>query len=144
MEDIQSFIQELQDNTLSNIDIRKQREENKRKEQYKKLEECISTLEQNIKQNCKELMKQSSDEGHYYATLLQFTNQDTLDDYKTVFLVKGPLNGTRASGGLAYFERRGIVPLLQRIAEHLSPLPVFIKYDRHRKTHSIIVSWKYT
>ena len=148
MENIDLFISELRHNTEDNIDSRKSREENERQKHDKNLNEHIERLVEDIMKNGQEKMFEASKQGHYYATLYEFTNNDVYDPfdeggYKTVFLMKGPIRA-RGYDGLAYFEHKGIEPLLQRVSKRVSPMGVFIKYDRIKRAYMLIVSWKNT
>lgn len=143
MNDMNSFITELRKNTESNIDTRKAREDADRQLSDKMLEECIANLTEDIMKTCEERMLTASKEGHYYATLYEFTNQCVYQDYKTVFLVKGPIR-SRGFDGLAFFEHKGIEPLLQRLSKRLSPMGVFVKYDRNKRAYLLIATWKNT
>lgn len=143
MNNIDSFVNQLRNNTENNIDLRKAREETERRQHDKKMDECIQRLTDEIMLGCETCMLKASQEGHYYATLYEFTNNDMYDDYKTVFLMKGPIR-SRGYDGLAFFEHKGIEPLLQRLSKRLSPMGVFIKYDRNKRAYLLIASWKNT
>lgn len=148
MENIDSFISELRTNTEDNIDLRKSREETERLRNDNRLNECIEKLTNDIMIDSEKKMMDASKQGHYYATLYEFTNNDVYDPfndggYKTVFLMKGPIRA-RGYDGLAFFEHRGIEPLLKRISKRVSPMGVFIKYDRNKRAYLLIVSWKNT
>lgn len=148
MENIDSFISELRKNTENNIDTRKSREETERQHNYNMLNECIEKLTNDILLESENKMLDASKQGHYYATLYEFTNNDVYDPfddggYKTVFLMKGPIRA-RGYDGLAYFEHRGIEPILKRISNKVSPMGVFIKYDRNKHAYILLVSWKNT
>lgn len=143
MNDINSFIIELRNNTEFNLDTRKAREDAERQCNDKKLEECIAKLTDDIMEHCEERMLTASNDGHYYATLYEFTNQCVYQDYKTVFLVKGPVR-SRGFDGLAFFEQKGIEPLIQRLSKRLSPMGLFVKYDRNKRVYLILVTWKHT
>jgi type IV secretory pathway VirB4 component len=143
MNDIYSFVNELRNNTESNMDNRKAREEHERQLNDKKLDDCIAKLTDSIMEQCEERMVAASKDGHYYATLYEFTNQCMYEDYKTVFLVKGPIR-SRGYDGLAFFEHRGIEPLLQRLSKRLTPMGVFVKYDRNKRAYLLIATWKNT
>lgn len=143
MNDLYSFIAELRNNTESNMDTRKAREYSERQLSDKKIEDCIAKLTEEIMERCEERMLAASKEGHYYATLYEFTNQCVYQDYKTVFLIKGPVR-SRGFDGLAFFEQKGIEPLLQRLSKRLSPMGVFVKYDRNKRAYLLIATWKNT
>lgn len=148
MENIESFIDALRNNTEDNMDSRKSREEDERKKHDKKLNDYIEKLTDDIMTDSADKMIDASKNGHYYATLYEFTNNDVYDPfdeggYKTVFLMKGPIRA-RGYDGLAYFEHKGIEPLLQRVSKRVSPMGVFIKYDRNKRAYMLIVSWKNT
>jgi hypothetical protein len=143
MNNIDSFINQLRINTENNIDVRKAREDTERQLHDKNMDDCIQRLADEIMSGCEQRMLEASNEGHYYATLYEFTNNDTYDDYKTVFLMKGPIR-SRGYDGLAFFEHKGIEPLIQRLSTRLSPMGVFIKYDRNKRAYLLIVSWKNT
>lgn len=128
---------ELRNNTLSNLDHRRAKQEEERRRQDERLTAVLDRLETVIMSSGYDKMRQASLEGHFYATLYSFTNQDVFEDFKTVFLVKGPYKN-----GLEYFESRGIVPLMARIHNVLKPIDVYLKYDRHTRTHHLMVSWK--
>jgi len=133
-----TFIRELYETSETNFKLRKVfRQERELNDTL--LGECISKLTDEIINGCKERMRAASLEGKYQATLYEFTNQDMYEDYKTIFLMKGPIPGC-----LAYFEHKGIPPILQSVCTYLSPLPVFIKYDHHHRSYLVIVSWKNT
>lgn len=150
MENMDSFIHALRTNTENNIEMRKSREETKRVTNDKKLDAAIEKLTNDILETCQEHMLAASNEGHYYATLYEFTNQDVYDPfedggYKTIFLMKGSnYPGRGGYDGLAYFEHRGINPLMKRLSTKLSPMGLFIKYDRTKRAYLLIVSWKNT
>jgi hypothetical protein len=133
--------QELRTNTFSNIDNRRAKQEDERRRHDEHLSDVLNRLEGTIMYNCYEKMRQASMEGHFYATLYSFTNQDMFDDFKTVFLMKGPYR-SQFSHGLIYFEQKNIVPILTRLKNVLDPIDVYIKYDRMTKTHHVMASWK--
>jgi hypothetical protein len=148
MDNIDSFISELRTNTEDNIKTRKSREETERVCNDKRLNACIAKLTEDILVDAEKKMLDASKQGHYYATLYEFTNNDVYDPfndggYKTCFLMKGP-NRARGYDGLTSFEHRGIDPLLKRLSKQFTPMGIFIKYDRHKSVYLLIVSWKNT
>lgn len=138
---ITSLYTELRTNTMSNIETRKAKQEADKQQHDLRLSEVIDKLTETITETCVEKMMTASQEGHFYATLFSFTNQDMFEDFKTVFLIKGPFR-SKYTYGLAYFEQRNITPILTRLREKYSPVEIYMKYDRVSRTHHIMATWK--
>lgn len=135
------LFEELRSNTQLNIDNRRTRQELEKRQHDEKLAYALDRLTTEIETDCVEKMKAASNEGHYYATLCSFTNQDIFDDYKTVFLLKGPFRG-KSVYGLMYYEQKGMIPIMKRLDMKYRPIEFFTKYDRNTKTHHLLASWK--
>jgi hypothetical protein len=129
------FYNELYANTLSNIDTRRAKQEEERRYQYQDLESVISRFEDTIMYNCRDKMFDASQNGHFYATLYSFTNMDMFDNYKIVFLLKGPYRST-------FFDELGVVPLLTRLRTTFDPIDIYLSYNRMTRTHHLMASWK--
>lgn len=139
----QELIQQLREKTEVNMQIRKTKENDSKHLKLEKMKAALDKITENIMANCVELMHKSSEDGYYYATLFKYTNTDMTDDFKTVFLVKGPMmNNKKTKSGVEFFEDLGIEPIIVRLNNNLSPMYCFHKYDRFAKEHSIICSWK--
>lgn len=135
------LFEELRANTLMNMENRHNRQELEKRQHDERLACALDRLTTEIETDCVEKMKQASHEGHYYATLYSFTNHDIFDEYKTVFLLKGPFRG-KSVYGLLYYEQKGMVPIMKRLDMKYRPIEFFTKYDRNTKTHHLLASWK--
>jgi hypothetical protein len=135
---MEEFIKELQQNSNSNFQIKK--------DEYKNnISLTMDKLTESILETCKETMLDASKNGNYNAVIYQFSNEDSFDDHKVSFLVKGPKMNRRGEGqGLEFFENKGIKPIMQRIQEHLNPINCILKFDPRKKTHFVIARWKQT
>lgn len=136
-----SLYTELRTNTMSNMETRRAKQEKDKQEHDNRLSSVLDKLYEEITSSCVEKMKAASHEGHFYATLFSFTNQDVFEEFKTVFLIKGPFR-SKYTYGLAYFEQRNIVPILNRLREDYGPIEIYMKYDRINRTHHIMATWK--
>ena len=139
--DNNALFEELRTNTQSNIMNRRIRQELEKQQHDERLAYALDCLTTDIESECVEKMKAASNEGHYYATLYSFTNNDIFDNYKTVFLLKGPFRGKNVYG-LLFYEQKGLVPIITRLNTKYAPIEFFMKYDRNTKTHHILASWK--
>lgn len=136
-----SLYDELRSNTMSNMDSRRAKQEQEKQQHDAHLSEVVDKLYQQIADTCVERMITASHEGHFYATLFSFTNQDMFEDFKTVFLIRGPFR-SKYTYGLAYFEQRNIVPVISRLREKYAPVEIYMKYDRSNRTHHLMATWK--
>ena len=132
---------ELRTNTMSNMETRRAKQEHDKLEHDRRLSTTLDKLYGEITESCVDKMKAASHDGHFYATLYSFTNQDIFDEFKTVFLIKGPFR-SKYTYGLAYFEQRNIVPILTRLREEYGPIEIYMKYDRNNRVHHIMATWK--
>lgn len=143
MTDNQELISKLREKTELNMQIRKNKETETKTAKNERMKAAMDKITEDILSTCVETMHKSSEEGYYYATLFKYNNSDMLNDFKIVFLVKGPINyNKKAKNGVDFFEEQGIEPIINRLNSHLSPMYCFHKYDRVQKEHSIICSWK--
>lgn len=136
-----SLYTELRTNTMSNIESRKAKQEADKQKYDLRLSEALDKLNDVIIDTCVDKMRTASQEGHFYATLYSFTNHDIFEEFKTVFLIKGPFR-SKYTYGIAYFEQRNITPILTRLREKYSPVDIYMKYDRLQHTHHIMATWK--
>lgn len=136
-----SLFDELRMNTQANVEMRRNRQEIEKRQLDEKMSTTLDRLTEEIENGCVGKMIAASNDGHYYATLLSFTNQDMFDDYKTVFLIKGPFRGKNVYG-LLYYEQKGMISVMKRLNDKYSPIEFFTKYDRSTKTHHVLASWK--
>lgn len=132
---------ELRFNTLSNMDNRIVKQEDGRQRQYENLASVMSRFEAMIMSNSREKMLEASKYGHFYATLYGFNNTDLFEEFRIVFLLKGPYRSQHACG-ISYFEQKGLIPLITRLQNTFNPIDIYMKYDRQTKTHHIMASWK--
>jgi len=132
------FYNELRANTFSNIDNRRMKQEDERQRHSEYLNSVLSNFEEMLMLSLREKMLEASRDGHFYATIYTFTNIDTFEDLKTVFLLKGPYR----SGNL-FFEQQGIVPLITRLRLNFDPIDIYMNYDRGTKMHRLMASWKF-
>lgn len=135
------LFEELRTLTQLNIENRRTRQEFEKKQNDEKLAYALDRLSIEIEIDCVDKMREASNAGHYYATLYSFTNQDYFDDYRTVFLIKGPFRG-KSTYGLLYYEQKGMIPIMRRLEMKYGPIGFFTKYDRNTKTHHLLASWK--
>lgn len=142
-ETIEEYITKLRENTALNM-IKKRVKKMKEDEQRKlQMNDSLNAIEQFILRECKDKMMNASDHGHFYTDILEFTNFDMFDDnYKYVFLIKGPTkqrNNTHS--GLNYFRNLDIVPILERLNTLMEPIQLSIRYDRISRSHTIVANW---
>lgn len=139
----QELMNKLRENTEVNMKIRKNKETVDKTVKVERMKVVMDKITEDITSNCVDTMLKASDEGYYYATIYKYTNNDTVGGFKTVFLIKGPLNsGNNVKNGVDYFEELGIEPIINRINSFVAPMYCFHKYDRVTKEHYMIVSWK--
>lgn len=138
-----SLYKQLRTNTMSNIETRKAKQDADKQEYDIRLSRTLDKLTETITETCVEKMMTASQEGHFYATLYSFTNQDLFNEFKTVFLIKGPFRSKYTHClGLVYFEQRHMTPILTRLYEEYAPVEIYMKYDRLSRTHHIMATWK--
>ena len=143
MENAKDFVSYLRQVSDSNMKIRKEAEHDERMQRNMRMADAMDAITDVIKANCKERMENASRDGYYYATLFTYNNMETVNGFKTVFLMKGPMyTGNGRCYGSDYFKSTGIVPVIDRISEYIDPMYCFHKYDRVTKEHSIVCSWK--
>ena len=139
----QELVTKLRENTEVNMKIRKNKETVDKSVKVERMKVAMDKITEDIISNCVDTMLKASDEGYYYATIYKYNNNDMVDGFKTVFLIKGPLNsGKNVKNGVDYFEELGIEPIINRINSFVAPMYCFHKYDRVTKEHYMIVSWK--
>lgn len=143
VQNYEELTQHLREKTEVNIQVRKTRENDNKNVKIEKMKAAMNKITEQIMSECVERMHKCSEDGYYYATLFTYNNTDMTDDFKTVFLVKGPMfNNKKTKNGTAFFEDQGIEPIIVRLNNNLTPMYCFHKYDRFSKEHSIICSWK--
>lgn len=146
MENVQSFIEELCENTANTI-LTKHRLNHATLIPNDNMIHCINNMVSDILMNCKDCMVRESMQGRYEAVLWEGTCQDVYMYFNALFLIKGPrhnkVSNTR-DAGLAYFDRRGIIPVIRQIREYLAPLPVLMRYNHKTRHHQLVVYWNYT
>ena len=146
MENVQSFIEELCDNTANTI-LTNHRLNNTTLIPNTNMINCINNMVSDTIMTCKDCMVRASMQGKYEAVLWEGTCRDVYMDYNALFLIKGPRHNNVANprdAGLAYFDRRGIIPMILQIREYLAPLPVLMTYNHNTRRHQLVVYWNYT
>lgn len=139
----QDVITKLRENTEVNMKIRKNKETQDKSVKVERMKIAMDKITEEIVSTCLDTMYKASDDGYYYATVYKYNNNDMVDGFKTVFLIKGPLNsGKNSKNGVDYFEEMGIEPVINRINSFVGNCYCFHKYDRVTKDHYMIVSWK--
>ena len=137
------IITKLRENTAVNMTIRKNKETQDKTDKVGRMKIAMDKITEEILSTCVDTMFKASDEGYYYATVYKYNNNDLVDGFKTVFLVKGPLiSGKNAKNGVDYFDDIGVEPIINRINAFVGNCYCFHKYDRIMKEHYMIVSWK--
>lgn len=147
MDNMENFVKNLQTVSLANQQKRKDFENEERRKKDDNLREHLNKLESEIKATMADKMNKASEEGLFEACLLTFDSKTQFDDYKTIFLVKGPLMRTMRDAypqvphvNTGFFQQRDIVPLMDRLKDYTG-LYVFLKYHRDTKSYSLNITW---
>jgi hypothetical protein len=140
-ETTEEYIQKLRENTATNMMKKRERQEKVHEMRLQKLVTSMNALEGYVTTICKTKMMDASDYGHIFTRVMEFTNFDMFDeDYKFVFLMKGPIRN-RNSSGVTYFKEHNIIPLLDRLNESMQPIKFTLRFDKAKQSHTLYANW---
>lgn len=148
MNDMNIFIQTLRTESLGNKEKRREREFENRKVKDEQIREAMDNLESYITNDMETKMKGAASLGHFQAVLYSFDTSTVQNEYKTIFLIRGPVirnrntKQTTNNNNELFFVNKGIQPMLTRLKERLAPMHVYIRYNKLEKRHELIASWK--
>ena len=148
MNDMNVFIQTLRTESTANNAKRRERDFENRKLKDEQITSSMNELEQMISENMEQKMKESASLGHFQTVLYSFDTSTMFNDFKSIFLIRGPLvrkNAKRIvnnNNNEAFFMNKGIKPMLVRFREKLSPMHVYVRYNRIEKCHELLASWR--
>ena len=148
MNDMNTFIHTLRTESLENKERRREREMENRKMKDDHIREAMDNLEDYISNDMESKMKDAASFGHFQAVIYMFDTSSMLNNFKTIFLMRGPLIRNRNTKPVnhnnneLFFVNKGIKPMLTRFKEKLTPMHVYIRYNKIEKRHELIASWK--
>ena len=142
---MENLMNEMIENTRQNLDERLKKNEELRQQKDAKLKETLAKLETEIMTDFENKVREASNNGYDNTTIYRFDSKHIFEEYKTSFLLKGPLLDRRNEGtGLDFFYNKEIVPVMERLKNQVKPFIIYLRYDRYKKENMIIVSWKKT
>ena len=86
-------------------------------------------------------MKTASENGFNYCVLHEFKNDESILEYKKMFLIRGPRNDYGDGSGEVYFKNLNIKPLISKLKEKFNVFRVEMKYNKSQRLNKIIVYW---
>ena len=132
---------------LQNTSVAVYNEKNKQKLELsrqadERLECAINNLTTQILDGAIETMRLASSQGQFSCVLFECSGRDQYnDEFRTSYVIRGPVRWTGAS---TFFEKKGILSVVQRLSRQLDPIHVYLRYDRLTSNTLVCASWKTT
>ena len=134
----QTLKQNSAENTIKRI--------NKEKEDYMKLiddlKSSIQEMKMTVLENYVDKMKTASENGYNHCELYTYEVSEKLNDvHKINFLFRGPMYDNGNGKGVMFFQNKGIKSLLEELTDELSPFRITLKFNRLKRTNTVVIYW---
>jgi len=138
--EMNDFLELLQKESVANYNENMNTKKVQNQARDERMKAVMNNLTDQIMNGAKEKMLSASKNGLFQTPLYEFSIGDSYnDEFKTIFLFKGPIRWTKDVG---FFEEKGIDTINNRIANLLNPINTFCRYDRSDSKHRVYASWK--
>lgn len=141
-DEMSDLLGRLQKESVANYTEKMNTKKLQSKERDVRMKMVMDDLTDEIMNGAKEKMLVASKNGLFQTPLYEFSIGDSYnDEFKTIFLFKGPMRWMRDVG---FFEEKGIDTINDRVAKLINPIKTFVRYDRSDSKHRLYASWKTT
>mgnify|MGYP006906481157 CR=1 FL=1 len=139
---MENLYETLKQTSARNTEKRIHKEKDDYKKSIEELKSSIQEMKKTVLENNIEKMKAASENGYNHCELYTYEISDKLNDtHKINFLFRGPMYDNGNGKGVNFFQNKGIKSLLEEITDDLSPFRVGLRFNRLKRTNTVVIYW---